>query len=78
MRFCYLDESGTADLTGGTSHFVLLGLSIPGEAWKNKDRQISLIKQRFGLEQAEIHSGWVTRRYLEQEIIRDFETLRGG
>lgn len=75
MRFCYLDESGTADLTAGTSHFVLLGLSIPGETWKNKDREISLIKQRFGLRQEEIHSGWLTRRYLEQEAIRDFEAL---
>jgi len=59
MRICYLDESGVLELTGGTSHFVLLGLSIPDETWRAKDAEISLIKQRFGLERAEsIQAGW--------------------
>lgn len=75
MRICYLDESGTPELTGGTSHFILLGLSIQGETWKSKDNEITVIKRRFGLERAEIHSGWLTRRYLEQERIQDFEAL---
>lgn len=75
MRFCYLDESGTPELTGGTSHFVLLGLSIQGETWKAKDAEISRIKRRYGLEYEEIHTGWLTRRYLEQERIPGFETL---
>lgn len=75
MRICYLDESGTPELTGGTSHFVLLGLSIQGETWKAKDNQITLVKQRFGLERAEIHSGWISRRYVEQEKIRNFDAL---
>lgn len=75
MRICYLDESGTPELVGGTSHFVLLGLSIQGETWKSKDNEITLIKRRFGLERAEIHSGWLTRRYLEQERIPNFEFL---
>lgn len=75
MRICYLDESGTPELTGGTSHFILLGLSIQGETWKSKDDEITSIKQRFGLEREEIHSGWLTRRYLEQERIPNFETL---
>lgn len=75
MRICYLDESGTPELRGGTSHFVLLGLSIQAETWKAKDAEIAQIKQRFGLEQAEIHTGWMTRRYLEQERTRDFEML---
>lgn len=66
MRFCYLDESGTPELTGGTSHFVLLGLSIQGETWKVKDAEISRIKRRYGLEPAEIHTGWLSRRYLVQ------------
>lgn len=75
MRICYLDESGTPDLGGGTSHFVLLALSIQGETWKAKDTEISLIKQRFGLAKAEVHTGWMTRRYLEQEAIASFDTL---
>ena len=75
MRICYLDESGTPELTEGTSHFILLGLSIAGESWKSKDNEITVIKRRFGLAGAEIHSGWLSRRYPEQERIPDFETL---
>jgi len=75
MRFCYLDESGTEQLTGDTSHFVLVGLSIQGESWKAKDAEISTIKQRYGIRGAEVHAGWVARRYLEQERIPDFESL---
>lgn len=75
MRICYLDESGVPELTGGTSHFVLLGLAIPAETWRIKDAEISLIKQRFGLERAEVHTGWMARRYLEQERIPGFDEL---
>ena len=75
MRICYLDESGTPELPGGTSTFVLVGLSIQGETWKAKDAEITAIKRRFGLERDEIHTGWVTRRYPEQERIRDFEAM---
>ncbi len=75
MRICYLDESGTPELSGDSSHFVLLGLSIQGETWKHKDDDITVIKRRFGLEGAEIHSGWLSRRYLEQERIPNFDML---
>jgi len=75
MRFCYLDESGTAELSGPESHFVLLGLSIPGTTWKIKDQEVTLIKRRYGLERAEVHAGWLARRYVEQERIADFENL---
>jgi hypothetical protein len=75
MRFCYLDESGVPELNGGTSHFVLLGMSVIGESWKSKDTEITNIKRRYGLEQEEIHSGWIARRYVEQEKIKDFESL---
>lgn len=43
MRIRYLDEPETPELHGGTSHFVLIGLSI--------------INRRFGLEHDEIHTG---------------------
>ena len=69
VRICYLDESGVPELGAGTSHFILLGLSIPAEKWRIKDAEITLIKRRFGLEQAEVHTGWMSRRYLEQERI---------
>ena len=76
MRICYLDESGTPELTGGTtSHFILLGLSIQVETWKPKDAELATIKRRYGLEGQEVHTGWMARRYLEQERIPDFERL---
>ena len=75
MRICYLDESGTPELSGGTSHFVFLGVSIQGETWKSKDQEINSIKRRFGLADAEIHTGWLARRYLEQERIPSFASL---
>jgi hypothetical protein len=56
VRICYLDESGTPELQGGTSHFVLVGLSIQGETWKAKDAEVTAIKRRFGLEREEIHT----------------------
>lgn len=72
---CYLDESGITDLTSGTTHYVLVGLAIPIETWQSKDREITGIKAVFGLQDVEIHSGWMTRRYLEQERIPNFVTL---
>jgi len=75
VRICYLDESGTPELPGNSSHFVLLGLSIQGETWKEKDAQITQIKRRFGLDRDEIHAGWLTRRYIEQERITGFENM---
>jgi hypothetical protein len=75
MRFCYLDESSTSDFSDPGSHFIFLGLSIPGETWKTKDQQVTVIKRRCGREPAEIHAGWLARRYPEQEKIPNFETL---
>lgn len=75
LRICYLDESGVPELAGGTSHFVLLGLSIQGETWKAKDAEITRVKRRFGIGNTEIHSAWIARRYSEQERITDFDKL---
>lgn len=75
MRFCYLDESGTPDFSDPGSHFVFLGLSVPGETWKAKDQQISVITRRYGLGQDEVHAGWVARRFPEQEKIPNFDQL---
>lgn len=75
MYFCYLDESGTPELQAQTSHFVLLGLAIPASAWHEKDQRLAAIKGKYGLADAEIHTGYIARRFPEQEHITGFETL---
>jgi hypothetical protein len=75
MHLCYLDESGVPELNQGTTHFVLLGLSIEAGDWRNQDRAVSVVKRKFGLADAEIHTGWMTRRYLGQEKTPNFQTL---
>lgn len=75
MYLCYIDESGTPDVPGNTSHYVLAGLSIPIGQWKNCDNQIHAIKGRYGLERAELHVAWMLRPYLEQRQIADFVAL---
>jgi hypothetical protein len=75
MHLCYIDESGVPELNQGTTHFVLLGLSIEAWDWRGQDRSVSIIKRKFGLGDAEIHTGWMTRRYLAQERIPNFQTL---
>lgn len=54
---------------------MLLGLSIEAWDWRGQDRAVSVVKRKFGLYGAEIHTGWMTRRYLEQEKIPNFQTL---
>ena len=49
MFLCYVDESGTPDIPGNTSHFILAGLSIPVEKWRSCDADVTIIKQRYGL-----------------------------
>lgn len=75
MHLCYLDESGVPEINQGTSHFVLLGLAIEASDWRRQDRAVSVIKRKYGLTDVEIHTGWMTRRYLEQEKIADFASL---
>src|SRR6266542_3620257 len=75
VHLCYLDESGTPELSGNTSHFVLLALAIPANQWLPKDDAIAATKTRYDLQAAEIHTGWMTRRYAEQEKVPDFEAM---
>lgn len=75
VNFCYIDESGTAQIPGNTSHYVLCGVSIPVNKWKVCDKAISKIKQKYGLSTAEIHTGWIMRKYFEQAKIDDFDNL---
>jgi hypothetical protein len=75
MYICYLDESGTPEAGSSTDHFVLLGLAVPAETWKDKDSQISALKAKYGLEDREIHTAWMLRDYQEQHRVPDFESL---
>jgi len=61
MNICYLDESGTPETSANSSHFVLAGIAIPVERWKECDRQVTEIKARFDLHEAEIHTAWMLR-----------------
>lgn len=75
MYLCYVDESGTSDIPGNTSHYILAGLSIPIRYWKSCDQEIERIKKRYGLCGSEIHIAWMLRPYLEQTKIPEFENL---
>lgn len=75
MYICYLDESGTVDAGGNTDHFVLLGLAVSAETWKAKDNQVSAIKSRYGLAEAEVHTAWMARDYVEQRSIPNFSNM---
>jgi len=73
MYVCYIDESGTPDIPGNTSHFVLAGICIPISEWKAIDISISAFLKSYGLEGAEFHTAWILRKYLEQSRIPNFE-----
>jgi Protein of unknown function (DUF3800) len=75
MFLCYLDESGVPEIGQGTSHYVLLGFAIQVWDWKGQDGAVADLKKGFDLESAEIHAGWIFRRYGEQEHIPGFEVM---
>ncbi|MCI0451185.1 MAG: DUF3800 domain-containing protein [Candidatus Latescibacteria bacterium] len=75
MYLCYLDESGTSSIPGNTSHFVLAGVSIPVWHWRDCDRELQEVRQRFALGESEIHVAWILRPYLEQRKIPRFDSL---
>lgn len=75
MLLCYIDESGTPDIPGTTSHYVLCGLAIPIYTWKKCEKDIQDIKKKFDLVDAEIHTAWILRKYSEQLKVKDFDKL---
>ena len=75
MLLCYIDESGTPEITGNSSHYVLAGLAIPVHRWKETELDINKVKQKYGLEHNEIHTAWILRKYIEQFKIPNFESL---
>lgn len=75
VYFCYVDESGTPQIPGNTSHYILCGISIPVKDWRKCDSAINKFKAKYGLSDSEIHTGWIMRSYLEQTKIPGFETM---
>lgn len=75
MDLCYIDESGTPDVPGNTSHYILAGLSIPDQFWRQHQTQLDRIKSNYQLDDAEIHVAWMMRTYFEQSLIPDFEQM---
>lgn len=75
MYLCYIDESGTSDVPGNTSHFVLAGISVPIWHWRDADTSISAILAKYGLASAELHTAWLLRAYREQSVIPTFDAL---
>jgi len=75
MNFCYVDESGTPQIPGNTTHYVLAGISIPVWHWKNCDKEIDKLKRKYSLAGQEIHVAWMLRYYLEQQKVNNFEKL---
>jgi len=58
-----------------TTHFVLVGLAIPASSWKTLESQVRSHKAKYDVENDEVHTAWMARRYVEQERIPDFESL---
>ena len=75
MYLCYLDESGTAEVPGNTSHYILAGLSIPIWMWRTCDNDIARIKRKYGMEGEELHTAWMMRKFLEQSKIPGFDEM---
>jgi len=75
VYFCYIDESGTPEVPGNTSHYILAGLSIPISYWKKCEAGIARLKKKYGLQNSEVHTAWLMRKYLEQTKVADFDNL---
>jgi len=75
MYLCYLDESGVPEIPGNSTHFVLAGIAIPIERWREADASISEIMARYGLAGEELHTAWLLRKYLEQSKIDRFDEM---
>lgn len=75
MFLCYIDESGTSEVPGNTSHFILAGIAIPIHRWKEYDAEIKTILEKFLMKNSEVHVAWMIRPYFEQNKISSFESL---
>jgi len=75
MLLCYIDESGTPEIPGTSSHYILAGIAIPITRWKSYEGDIRKIKTKYGLQNSEIHTAYIPRPIIEQNHIPDFDKL---
>lgn len=75
MYLCYVDESGVPAIPGNTTHYILAGLAIPVDRWRDCDQALAAIKQKYGLVDAEVHVAWLLRAYREQDEVAGFAKL---
>jgi len=75
MLLCYIDESGTPEIPGTSSHYVLAGIAIPIARWKDYESEIRKIKAKYGLPKSEVHTAYIPRPIVEQKHIVNFEIL---
>jgi hypothetical protein len=75
MHLCYLDESGTPQSPGTSSHYILAGIAIPVEKWKESDAKILQLKQTWQIQGEEIHTAWMMRKFPEESKISGFKDL---
>lgn len=75
MYLCYVDESGVSEIPGNSSHFVLAGLAIPIDHWREADAAVSAVMDRYGLSNQELHTAWLVRKYIEQSKIGGFDSM---
>ena len=54
---------------------MLLAVALDAQNWKSRDQAIAAIKERYGVGGAELHAGWMARRYAEQELISGFASM---
>ncbi len=78
MFLGYCDESGDPELGKGTSHFVFAAVVVAGWRAREYSRQLESVMGAAGLGGVELHSGWLARRYLEQERIAGFNAMSHG
>lgn len=57
MFLCYIDESGTPEVPGTTSHYILAALSVPIYKWRVCEDEINRVKIKYDLLDAEIQNG---------------------
>ncbi len=75
MYLCHLDESGTTHTSDQSKTFVYASLAVPIHFWKEADQQILNIKHKYDIGNAEIHTAWILRKYIEQIRITNFKEL---
>jgi hypothetical protein len=56
MFILHMDESGVEELHSPPAHFVLLGVMIPADSWKDIVTALEAVKEVYDLRDVEIHS----------------------